>query len=217
MTSANSPLSGKVALVTGASSGIGEATAAALAAAGAKVAVAARRIDRLATLAGRIEKAGGTALAVAADIARGDEVTAMVDKVVSEWGRLDILVNNAGVMLLAPAAEADLEDWRRMIELNLFGLMEPRRRRCRISRLPRVISSTSPRSRAASPIPAPAAMRRPSLVSSPSRSRCAARSMPTRSASPSSSPDWCAPSSATTSPTRNSRPVSNTASPPWKR
>ncbi|TIQ27595.1 MAG: SDR family NAD(P)-dependent oxidoreductase [Mesorhizobium sp.] len=123
MTSANSPLSGKVALVTGASSGIGEATAAALAAAGAKVAVAARRIDRLATLVSRIDKAGGTALAIAADIGKGADVTAMVDKVVSEWDRLDILVNNAGVMLLAPAAEADLDDWRRMIELNLIGLM----------------------------------------------------------------------------------------------
>ncbi|MDX8492325.1 SDR family NAD(P)-dependent oxidoreductase [Mesorhizobium sp. VK22B] len=123
MTSANSPLAGKVALVTGASSGIGEATAAALAAAGAKVAVAARRIDRLATLSSRIEKAGGTAFAIEADIAKGGDVAAMVDKAASEWGRLDILVNNAGVMLLAPAAEADPDDWRRMIEINLVGLM----------------------------------------------------------------------------------------------
>src|SRR5438128_8615083 len=123
MTSSNSPLAGKVALVTGASSGIGEATAAALAAAGAKVAAAARRMDRLATLANRIEKAGGKALGIEADIAKGSDVTAMVDKVASEWGRLDILVNNAGVMLLAPTAEADLDDWRRMIELNLFGVM----------------------------------------------------------------------------------------------
>ncbi|MDX8501569.1 SDR family NAD(P)-dependent oxidoreductase [Mesorhizobium sp. VK4C] len=123
MTSSNSSLLGKVALVTGASSGIGEATAAALAAAGAKVAVAARRIDRLATLSSRIEKAGGTALAIEADIAKGGDVAAMVDRAASEWGRLDILVNNAGVMLLAPAAEADPDDWRRMIELNLVGLM----------------------------------------------------------------------------------------------
>jgi NADP-dependent 3-hydroxy acid dehydrogenase YdfG len=123
MTSSNSPLVGKVALVTGASSGIGEATAVALAAAGAKVAVAARRADRLEMLAGRIGKAGGKALAIEADVAKGGDVTAMVDKVVSEWGRLDILVNNAGVMLLSPAAEADLDDWRRMIELNLIGLM----------------------------------------------------------------------------------------------
>ncbi|RUU52309.1 SDR family NAD(P)-dependent oxidoreductase, partial [Mesorhizobium sp. M2C.T.Ca.TU.009.01.2.1] len=123
MTSANSTLTGKVALVTGASSGIGEATAAALAAAGAKVAVAARRADRLEALVARIEKAGGVALAIEADIAKASDIVAMVDKVVSEWGRLDILVNNAGVMLLAPAAEADLDDWRQMIELNLIGLM----------------------------------------------------------------------------------------------
>ncbi|MEW6633382.1 MAG: SDR family NAD(P)-dependent oxidoreductase [Pseudomonadota bacterium] len=123
MTSANSPLAGKVALVTGASSGIGEATATALAAAGAKVALAARRADRLSALAGRIEKAGGKALAIEADIASNGDIAAMVDKIVSEWGRLDILVNNAGIMLLSPAAEADLDDWRRMIELNLIGLM----------------------------------------------------------------------------------------------
>ncbi|RWA69422.1 MAG: SDR family NAD(P)-dependent oxidoreductase [Mesorhizobium sp.] len=123
MSSSNPILAGKVALVTGASSGIGEATAAALAAAGAKVAIAARRADRLVALAGRIEQAGGKALAIEADIARGSDIAGMVDKVVSEWGRLDILVNNAGVMLLAPTAEADLDDWRRMIELNLIGLI----------------------------------------------------------------------------------------------
>lgn len=131
MTTANSPLTDKVALVTGASSGIGEATAMVLAAAGAKVAVAARRADRLKAMVARIEKAGGKALSIEADLAEGDDITAMVDKAVSEWGRLDILVNNAGVMLLAPAAEADLDDWRHMIELNLIGLMAPPRRRCR--------------------------------------------------------------------------------------
>ncbi|MER8958085.1 SDR family NAD(P)-dependent oxidoreductase [Mesorhizobium sp. M0701] len=123
MTSVSSALAGKVALVTGASSGIGEATAVALAAAGAKVAIAARRADRLEALAARIEKAGGTALRIEADVTSNDDVTAMVDKVVTEWGRLDILVNNAGVMLLSPAAEALLDDWRRMIELNLLALM----------------------------------------------------------------------------------------------
>ncbi|MER9255270.1 SDR family NAD(P)-dependent oxidoreductase [Mesorhizobium sp. M0598] len=123
MTSVSSALAGKVALVTGASSGIGEATAATLAAAGAKVAIAARRADRLEALAARIEKAGGAPLRIEADVTSNDDVTAMVDKVVAEWGRLDILVNNAGVMLLSPAAEALLDDWRRMIELNLLALM----------------------------------------------------------------------------------------------
>ncbi|UVK44731.1 SDR family NAD(P)-dependent oxidoreductase [Mesorhizobium sp. AR07] len=119
----SSALSGKVALITGASSGIGEATASALAAAGAKVAIAARRADRLETLAARIQKVGGTALRIEADVTSNDDVIAMVDKVVAEWGRLDILVNNAGVMLLSPAAEATLDDWRHMVELNLLALM----------------------------------------------------------------------------------------------
>ncbi|ESY91792.1 SDR family NAD(P)-dependent oxidoreductase [Mesorhizobium sp. LNHC229A00] len=116
-------LAGKVALVTGASSGIGEATAAALAAAGASVAVAARRVERLEALAARIEKIGGTALRIEADVTSSDDVAAMVGRVVAEWGQLDILVNNAGVMLLSPAAEATLDDWRHMVELNLLALM----------------------------------------------------------------------------------------------
>ena len=119
----SSTLAGKVALVTGASSGIGEATAAALAAAGAKVAIAARRADRLEALAARIETAGGMALRIEADVTSNDDVTAMIGKVVAEWERLDILVNNAGVMLLSPAAEATLDDWRQMVELNLLALM----------------------------------------------------------------------------------------------
>ena len=119
----SSTLAGKVALVTGASSGIGEATAAALAAAGAKVAIAARRADRLEALAARIETAGGMALRIEADVTSNDDVTAMIGKVVAEWDRLDILVNNAGVMLLSPAAEATLDDWRQMVELNLLALM----------------------------------------------------------------------------------------------
>jgi len=119
----SSTLSGEAALITGASSGIGEATALALAAAGARVAIAARRAGRLDALAARIEKAGGTALRIEADVTSNDDVAAMVGKVVAEWGGLDILVNNAGVMLLSPAAEATLDDWRQMIELNLLALM----------------------------------------------------------------------------------------------
>ena len=123
MASGSSALKGKVALVTGASSGIGEAAALALAAAGARVAIAARRVDRLDTLAARIEKAGGSALGIEADVTRAEDVTDMVDKVIAEWGQLDILVNNAGIMLLSPAADAAFDDWRRMIELNLLALM----------------------------------------------------------------------------------------------
>ena len=115
---------GKVALVTGASSGIGEATALALAIAGAKVAIAARRADRLAALAKSIEDAGGTALEIVADVTKRGDIARMVEAVLDEFSRLDILVNNAGVMLLSPVTEASTDDWRRMIELNLIALME---------------------------------------------------------------------------------------------
>jgi NADP-dependent 3-hydroxy acid dehydrogenase YdfG len=117
------PLQGRVALVTGASSGIGEATAFALAAAGAKTAIVARRAERLEALAKRIAEAGGEALALAADAALESEAKRMLGEVENRFGRLDILVNNAGVVLLSPVAEAEIADFRRMIEINLFGLM----------------------------------------------------------------------------------------------
>jgi NADP-dependent 3-hydroxy acid dehydrogenase YdfG len=116
-------LHGTVALVTGASSGIGEATAVALAAAGATVAVAARRVDRLEDLAGRIRNGGGRALVVELDVTDADAARAAVDHVAAELGRIDTLVNNAGVMLLGPAADAPWEEWRRMVDLNLTGLL----------------------------------------------------------------------------------------------
>ncbi len=122
--SSSNNLAGKVAIVTGASSGIGEATASALADAGASVAIAARRADRLKALADRIERAGGTTLQLETDMTRTEDIARLVDATVAQWGRLDILVNNAGVMLLSPLAEARAEDLRRMVELNLTSLME---------------------------------------------------------------------------------------------
>jgi NADP-dependent 3-hydroxy acid dehydrogenase YdfG len=116
-------LRGTVALVTGASSGIGEATAAALAAHGASVSIVARRRDRLEELALRIRSAGGTALVIEADIAREDQAREAVERTVSELGRLDTLINNAGVMLLGPIVGAPIEEWRRMMEINVMGLM----------------------------------------------------------------------------------------------
>ncbi len=115
-------LDGTVALVTGASSGIGEATAAALAGEGARVALVARRRDRLETLAERIG-GPGRALVVEADVTDADQARGAVETTVAEMGRLDTLVNNAGVMLLGPIVGAPLEEWQRMVHLNLLGLL----------------------------------------------------------------------------------------------
>jgi NADP-dependent 3-hydroxy acid dehydrogenase YdfG len=116
-------LTGTVAIVTGASSGIGEATAKELAAHGATVAVIARRKDRLDTLVTEIETAGGTALAVATDITDRTQAEQAVQTVVDRFGRLDILVNNAGLMLLGPVVDTDVEEWERMIAVNQNGLL----------------------------------------------------------------------------------------------
>ena len=116
-------LEGTVALVTGASSGIGAATAAALAAQGAAVALAARRKDRLDALAAGIRDQGGTALVLESDITDETQATDAVERTVAELGRLDTLINNAGVMLLGPAVGAPLSEWQRMVELNVLGLL----------------------------------------------------------------------------------------------
>jgi NADP-dependent 3-hydroxy acid dehydrogenase YdfG len=110
-------------MVTGASSGIGAATARALAARGAAVALVARRGDRLESLGGEIAGAGGTALPIEADVSEREQAEAAVARAVEELGRLDVLVNNAGVMLLGPIVDAPVEEWERMIEVNLLGLM----------------------------------------------------------------------------------------------
>lgn len=117
------PLSGRVALVTGASSGIGEAIARALAAAGAHVAIAARRMERLAMLAEDIKKTGGRVLKIAADLVVEEENRRIVVETDARFGRLDILVNNAGVMLLAPVENSAPADWRRMLDLNVMAPM----------------------------------------------------------------------------------------------
>jgi NADP-dependent 3-hydroxy acid dehydrogenase YdfG len=116
-------LSDTVALVTGASSGIGEATARRLAADGAAVAVAARRMERLESLVGEIEDAGGRALAIESDVTDRSQAEGLVARTVAELGRLDTVVNNAGVMLLGPALDADVEEWDRMVDLNVKGLL----------------------------------------------------------------------------------------------
>ena len=108
-------LDGTVALVTGASSGIGAATAAALAGQGAAVALAARRGDRLEALAAGIRDQGGTALVLECDITDEQQAAATVERTVAELGRLDTLINNAGVMLLGPVVGAPLPEWQEMV------------------------------------------------------------------------------------------------------
>ncbi|MDB5886316.1 MAG: short-chain dehydrogenase/reductase [Polaromonas sp.] len=116
-------LSGTVALVTGASSGIGHATARALAQLGAAVVLVARRKDRLDALVSDIESGGGKALAIACDITDRASAEAAVGQSVEHFGRLDILVNNAGVMNIGPVLEREIEDWEPMIALNQQALL----------------------------------------------------------------------------------------------
>ena len=117
------PLDGKVAAITGASSGIGEATALALAEAGAAVALGARRKDRLDALAERIESGGGEAVAIEADLGDEEQARGFVRGAAEQLGGLDILINNAGLMLLGPLEGDDSEHWRRMVDVNVLGLL----------------------------------------------------------------------------------------------
>jgi len=116
-------LDGTVALVTGASSGIGEATARELAQQGATVAVVARRKDRLDLLASEISGMGGRALVIEADVTTEEQARGAVESTVRELGRLDTVINNAGVMLLGPIVDAPMEEWERMVSLNVLGLL----------------------------------------------------------------------------------------------
>lgn len=116
-------LAGSVAIVTGASSGIGRAAAVALAGAGAAVAVAARRDDRLDEVVAGIRRDGGRALAVATDVADREAVFALVGRAAAEFGPADILVNNAGIMPTSPIREIHLDDWLRMVDVNVKGVL----------------------------------------------------------------------------------------------
>jgi clavulanate-9-aldehyde reducatase len=116
-------LSGKTVAITGASSGIGEATALACAEAGAAVALAARRADKIEALAERINSEGGKAIAMPTDITKEDEARAFVEGAAEQLGKLNALINNAGVMLLGPIEGAPTDQWRQMIEVNCLGLL----------------------------------------------------------------------------------------------
>lgn len=116
-------LNNTVALVTGASSGIGKATAIRLASAGAKVVLVARRIERLKELEQQIKNTGGEAFLIEADLTSANEASEAVTKTIAQYGRLDTLVNAAGVMLNGPSVESPLAEWEQMVDVNLKGLM----------------------------------------------------------------------------------------------
>lgn len=123
MAEVSGPVAGKVALVTGASSGIGEAAADALAGAGARVVVAARRTERLRELVGRIEAGGGEAVALSGDVTDEQFATGLVEDTVGRFGRLDILVNAAGVIQGGGVVDADTSQWRQVIDINLVATL----------------------------------------------------------------------------------------------
>jgi NADP-dependent 3-hydroxy acid dehydrogenase YdfG len=116
-------LNGKVAVVTGASSGIGEATVQALAAEGAAVVAGARRKERLDELVERVSHDGGQAIAVECDVTDEQQAHKLVQRAAEEFGKIDILVNNAGVMLLSTVGKSLSDQWRAMFEVNVMGLL----------------------------------------------------------------------------------------------
>jgi len=118
-----SNISGKVVVITGASSGLGAETARYLAAAGAHVVLGARRIDRIETLAEEIRNQGGQALALATDVTDRGQVQKLVDVAVDQWGRVDVMLNNAGLMPHSPLDRLKIDEWDRMIDVNIKGVM----------------------------------------------------------------------------------------------
>lgn len=116
-------IQGKVVVITGASSGLGAATARMLAARGASVVLGARRVDKMQALADEIRAAGGKVAVVATDVTKAADVKALIDTAVSAFGRIDVLVNNAGLMAIAPLSEVKVDEWDRMIDINVKGVL----------------------------------------------------------------------------------------------
>jgi NADP-dependent 3-hydroxy acid dehydrogenase YdfG len=116
-------ISGKVVAITGASSGIGEATARLLAERGAAVVLGARRTERLEQIAQQIRDQGGRAISHSVDVTRSVDLTRLVDRAVAEYGRLDVLVSNAGISKIGPMADLDVDGWSAMIDVNLRGVL----------------------------------------------------------------------------------------------
>ena len=116
-------IEGKVVVITGASSGLGEATARLLSAQGASVVLGARRVERIKSLADELTGSGGKALAVTTDVTQSDQVKRLVGAAVETYGRIDVMLNNAGLMPHSPLERLKVEDWEQMIDVNLKGVL----------------------------------------------------------------------------------------------
>ncbi len=116
-------IKGQVVVITGASSGIGYATAIAIAKAGAKVAVGARRVDKLEQLKKDIEKIGGECITISCDVTKRNDCENLINAAIKKWNRIDILVNNAGLMPLSFVKNLKIDEWDRMIDVNIKGVM----------------------------------------------------------------------------------------------
>src|ERR1700722_18995089 len=119
----NNNIDGKVVVITGASSGLGEATARLLSAQGATVVLGARRVERLQSLANELTAHGGKALAIATDVTHRDQVKALADSAVEKYGRIDVMINNAGLMPHAPLERPKIDEWDRTIDVNIKGVL----------------------------------------------------------------------------------------------
>jgi NADP-dependent 3-hydroxy acid dehydrogenase YdfG len=166
-------IAGKVVVITGASSGLGEATARLLSAQGASIVLGARRVERLQSLADELTGRGGKALAVTTDVTHRDQVKGLVDAAVQAYARIDVMVNNAGLMPRAPLERLRVDDWDRMFDVNikavLYGIAAvlPHMQRQKAGHIIDVSSVAGHRS-----APATRSMRRPSTPCGPSPKGC---------------------------------------------